>query len=214
MIYSTLVQQFGIGTLKFQISPEKYDGVWSSINCLQYRSSSGSVYVVSQAYLRIFILNYQGGMRLLEYGINAFTESATKIMKSVHPCLLNVGPKSEEFTYTGTNLPDHCCKYWNITRNGRTKTLKHFLDTAMVKKKEKGKKEEKKPRAIFVDSTILVNGYHIYSTACNYNSSVSNLCFACWDASSLPCGRQFSAISLAHPPPLPLEHVGDHVGRR
>lgn len=44
---------------------------------------------------------------------------------------------------------------------------------------------QKKPWAIFVDSTILVNGYHIYSTACNYNSSVSNLCFACWDASQV-----------------------------
>lgn len=72
-------------------------------------------------------------------------------------------------------LPDHCCRYWNIASNGRAKSLKHFLDTAMAKK----------PWAIFVDSTILVNGYHIYSTACNYNSSVSNLCFACWDASQV-----------------------------
>jgi len=45
--------------------------------------------------------------------------------------------------------------------------------------------KKKKPWAIFVDSTILVNGYHIYSTACNYNSSVSNLCFAFWDASQV-----------------------------
>ena len=73
-------------------------------------------------------------------------------------------------------LPDHCCRYWNIASNGRAKSLKHFLDTAMAKKK---------PWAIFVDSTILVNGYHIYSIACNYNSSVSNLCFACWDASQV-----------------------------
>lgn len=72
-------------------------------------------------------------------------------------------------------LPDHCCRYWNIASNGRAKSLKHFLDAAMAKK----------PWAIFVDSTILVNGYHIYSTACNYNSSVSNLCFACWDASQV-----------------------------
>lgn len=62
-------------------------------------------------------------------------------------------------------LPDHCCRYWNIASNGRAKSLKHFLDCA-----------------IFVDSTILVNGYHIYSTAYNYNSSVSNIGFACWDA--------------------------------
>lgn len=48
----------------------------------------------------------------------------------------------------------------------RATSLKHFLDTAMAKN----------PSAIFVDSTILVNGYHIYSAACNYNNSVSNLC--------------------------------------
>ena len=32
-------------------------------------------------------------------------------------------------------LPDHCCRYWNIASNGRAKSLKHFLDTAMAKKK-------------------------------------------------------------------------------
>lgn len=37
----------------------------------------------------------------------------------------------------------------------------------------------------FVDSTVLVNGYHIYSTACYYNSSVSNLYFAWWDDSQV-----------------------------
>lgn len=101
-------------------------------------------------------------------------------------------------------LPDHCCRYWNIASNGRAKSLKHFLDTIMAKK----------PWAIFVDSTILVNGYHIYSTACNYNSSVSNLCFACWDAS------QVFLVVANFPPflrPIPcliLLHVAEHVRRR
>lgn len=88
-------------------------------------------------------------------------------------------------------LPDHCCRYWNIVSNGRAKSLKHFLDTT----------KQKKPWAIFVDSTILVNGYHIYSAACNYNSSVSNLCFIFWDASQVflwsPIFRQCSGPSLA-----------------
>lgn len=32
-------------------------------------------------------------------------------------------------------LPAHCCRYWNIASNGRAKSLKHFLDSAMEKKK-------------------------------------------------------------------------------
>lgn len=65
----------------------------------------------------------------------------------------------------------------------------------------------KKPWAIFVDSTILVNGYHIYSTACYYNSSVSNLSFACsqvflWS----PIFRHLSA----RPQSVSGEHVSKH----
>lgn len=47
------------------------------------------------------------------------------------------------------------------------------------------KVKKKKTWTFFVDSSILVKGYHIYSTAYYYNSSVSNLYFAWWDDSQV-----------------------------
>lgn len=72
-----------------------------------------------------------------------------------------------------------------------------------------------KPWAIFVDSTILVNGYHIYSTACNYNSSVSNLCSACWDASQvLAAVANFPPFPWASPAHLQQNMLKNMLGGR
>lgn len=85
------------------------------------------------------------------------------------------------------------------------KSSKHFLDTAVAEK----------PWAIFVDSTILVNGYHIYSTACNYNSSVSNLCSACWDASQvLAAVANFPPFPWASPAHLQQNMLRNMLGGR
>ena len=109
-----------------------------------------------------------------------------KILKMLHGSKVEVMQERNAFTQRQTrHSPDHCCRYWNIARNGRATSLKHFLDTTMAKN----------PWTIFVDSTILVNGYHIYSTACNYNNSVSNLCCSCWDASQV-------FLAVANFPPL------------
>lgn len=100
-------------------------------------------------------------------------------------------------------VPTHCCRYWNIGSNGSATCL----DTAMAQKKEFLKKSED---FFFVDSTILVNGNHIYSTACYYNSSVSNLYFACWDDTSRLHVCQFSAFLR----PFPLSNFQEHVSKR
>lgn len=82
---------------------------------------------------------------------------------------------NKNYTWT-RNLPVHWCRYWNIVSYGIAKRLKHFLECSMAKEYFNN---------FFVDSTILVNVYHIYSTVCNYDSSLSNLCFTCWDASQV-----------------------------
>lgn len=101
-------------------------------------------------------------------------------------------------------MPNHCCRYWNIETNGRARSLQHFFGH------HHGKKKKKKTWAISVDSTILVNGYHIYSTACYYNSSVSNLGFTCSQVFlRLPIFRHLSA----RPQSVSGERAGKHTGR-
>lgn len=89
-------------------------------------------------------------MRALEFNINAIFEltQCYKNNQLVHPCmqmlwaLRNLQYSGEVIKRwkemhirTQTRiLPDHCCRYWNIASNGRAKSLKHFLDTAMAKK--------------------------------------------------------------------------------
>ena len=93
-------------------------------------------------------------MRALESSINAITEATQCLKKQnnklVHPFYSNVVGSARNLKYSQEEikrwkemhlrtqtriLPDHCCRYWNIASNGRAKSLKHILGTAMAKKK-------------------------------------------------------------------------------
>lgn len=122
-------------------------------------------------------------------------------------CSLKVERNAFQHTHTHTVfMPNHCCRYWNTENKWKGSEFATFFWTPLWQKEE----EKKKTWAISVDSTILVNGYHIYSTACYYNSSVSNLDLTCSQVFlRLPIFRHLSA----RPQSVSGEHAGRHAGR-
>lgn len=147
ILYFYVVKNLWTGTLSFWSFNHTTIIVSHNQSVIAYDCGSTSEvdYMTPVAYFRNtrFYIELLSRRRKLEFSITELTVH----LHVLRVCHHHYGSKEEiqrwgkMFLRTQTRiLPDHCCRYWNIASNGRAKSLKHFLDTAMAKKKKRKKK--------------------------------------------------------------------------